>query len=137
MLNEVFHNDIYLLRTQEYHEKYAADIDAYIKRGGNVSDWVLGDNGVYAGWHCSWCMSPDRIRIKLTSAINADFPRWGDYPSKLNLDYIRSLIKSGTWFDDTTKFGALVHADGDPYFAPKWLTNNFEDYKILLDITAT
>ena len=136
MLDDVFHNDIYVLRTQEYHDKYAADIITYVRHGGNVSDWILGDNGVYAGWHCSWCLSPDRIRTKLTSAINADFPRWGDYPDKLNLDYIRKLIKSGTWFDDNTRFGALVSADRDPYFAPNYLLDNFEKYKILLDIKA-
>ena len=32
--------------------------------------------------------------------MNGDFPRWGDYPEKLNLTYIASLITHGSYFDD-------------------------------------
>jgi hypothetical protein len=55
----------------------------------------VGVGGDYAGFHCSWCSSPEAISIKLRSAIHQDFPRWGDYPEKLDLAYIAGLIKNG------------------------------------------
>ena len=55
----------------------------------------MGGPGNSAGHHCSWCFSPKGIRNKLTSAQRADKPRWGDYPEKLNLDYLLGLIRSG------------------------------------------
>ena len=30
-----------------------------------------------AGWHCSWCFTPDGISKKLKDAPNSDFPRFG------------------------------------------------------------
>ena len=62
-------------------------------------EWTLGDVNHYAGWHCSWCYPPPGIKIKLESAQRHDKPRWGDFPDKLNLDYIASLIRNGEWFD--------------------------------------
>ena len=32
--------------------------------------------------------------------MNGDFPRWGDYPEKLNLTYIADLVARGAYFDD-------------------------------------
>ena len=63
--------------------------------------WTAGSGGHdAAGWHCSWCLDVDGIRTKLTSAQNGDFPRWGNYPDRLNVTYIRSLIANGVWFDN-------------------------------------
>ena len=64
-----------------------------------LSEWTLGNSPHYAGWHCSWCYPPSGIKIKLQSAQRHDKPRWGDFPDKLNLDYIASLIRNGEWFD--------------------------------------
>ena len=64
-----------------------------------TSEWTLGDINHYAGWHCSWCYSPPGIKIKMESAQRHDKPRWGDFPDKLDLDYIASLIRNGEWFD--------------------------------------
>ena len=78
-----------------------------------------------AGWHCSWCFSPSGIRMKLTSAMNGDFPRWGDYPEKLNLTYIRGLVKRGAYFDDRL-LDVIPRTQDDEEdkinFAPTYLT---------------
>jgi hypothetical protein len=36
----------------------------------------IGIEGDYAGYHCSWCTSPEGIVMKLRSAGHQDFPRW-------------------------------------------------------------
>ncbi len=101
-----------------------------------MNEWILGDNTVPAGWHCSWCLTPDRIRIKLASAINADFRRWGDYPEKLDLNYIRKLLKSGMWFDDKGRVGELVRQTDDPMYAPQYILQKPRQYENLLNVTA-
>jgi len=91
----------------------------YMKMYGEwtrVQGWTAGvgaglDTG---GWHCSWCVDPERIRVKLMSAHNGDFPRWGDYPAKLNTTYIRGLIKRGLWFNDVTKLKRYDDVSGPP-----------------------
>ncbi len=132
MMRYVFQYDAYQLRSGDYYTRHQPLIQAYTQTGGHVYDWHLGEVGVNAGWHCSWCMPPERIKIKLQSAINADFPRWGDFPEKLKVDYIRNLIKTGTWFDDTTRFGELVDAESDSYYAPSYLLEHDDIYKKLL-----
>ena len=49
----------------------------------------------YSGHHCSWCTSPEGLSIKLRSAIHQDFPRWGDFPEKLRLDFLMDLKQTG------------------------------------------
>ena len=68
------------------------------------SEWTLGGLGHYGGWHCSWCYEPQGIRQKLVSAQRHDKPRWGDYPEKLDLDYIARLVEEGEWFDGKRPF---------------------------------
>jgi len=69
-----------------------------------VQEWTAGGSGKdVAGWHCSWCVDVEGIRVKLTSAQNGDFPRWGDNPAKLNTTYIQRLIANGVWFDDKSR----------------------------------
>ena len=69
-----------------------------------IQEWAAGGTGKdVAGWHCSWCFDVDGIRTKLVSAMNADFPRWGDYPAKQNASYIKRLIAQGIWFDDVSR----------------------------------
>ena len=52
-----------------------------------------------AGWHFSWCQTPEGIRTKLVDAQNGDFPRWGSIPEKLDLEYLRGLVVKGEYFD--------------------------------------
>lgn len=132
MMRYVFQYSAFELRAGDYFTKHAALIQAYVTSGGNVYEWHLGENGFPAGWHCSWCMPPEGIKIKLQSAINADFPRWGDYPHKLQLDYIRQLVKNGVWFDDEMKFDSLVSPATDSFYAPNYMLANFDRYKKLL-----
>ena len=42
------------------------------------------------------------IRLKLETAQRHDKPRWGDYPEKLDLDYIQGIDKP-RWVDYTEK----------------------------------
>ena len=148
MLRSVFQGDAYLLRTNNLQseagrgtgEDGADDeeltgsmaVQAYVKEGGLVRDWYLADSGGHAGWHCSWCMPPEGVQIKLTSAINADFPRWGDYPEKLRLSYIRGLIRTGTWFDNETQF-EYIGPEDDAYFAPQYVMRHRQTYEHLLE----
>ena len=61
----------------------------------------IGYSHNYAGHHCSWCFKPEGIREKLLAAQKSDTPRWGDYPEKLDLNYINSLIKEGKSVGDS------------------------------------
>ena len=58
----------------------------------------IGVDGDYSGHHCSWCTSPEGVSIKLRSAIHQDFPRWGDFPEKLKLDFLSDVIENGNFF---------------------------------------
>ena len=93
-----------------------------------VQEWTAGGSGKdVAGWHCSWCADVDGIRVKLTSAQNGDFPRWGDYPAKLNTIYIQRLIANGVWFDDKSRLKRY-----DSLFAPTSLFRNQRRYRNLI-----
>ncbi len=135
-LTKAIQSDIHSIRSGKFRNKFSKSVAEYVDNGGSVNKWILGDSIVYAGWHCSWCLSPERIRVKLTSAINADFPRWGDYPEKLDLNYIKSLVKSGMWFDDTTRIGMLVRQVEDPMYAPQYILQNANTYNKLLDLNT-
>ncbi|CAH1786370.1 unnamed protein product [Owenia fusiformis] len=105
----------------------------YRKLYGDVDIWVLGSTMHPAGWHCSWCSSPEDILVKLTSAINADFPRWGDYPEKRNLTYISNLIKTGTWFNgERLPTPTTLATEKNRSFAPAFFLDHFDTYKNLL-----
>lgn len=87
------------------HTNLLSVVDEFSKTTGTpVGLWKAGRyGGELAGWHCSWCCDVECIRDKLVSAINGDFPRWGDYPEKRNITYLRHLVKHGLWFDDVSK----------------------------------
>jgi len=80
-----------------------------------VQEWTAGgsDKDV-AGWHCSWCFDVDGIHTKLKSAQNGDFPRWGDYPAKLNATYIEGLVARGVWFDNVSRLKRYDVISGPP-----------------------
>lgn len=130
MLGTVYDNDGIKLRRREYYtmpgfRKYENDT------GHILVQWSIGSPFHFAGWHCSWCFTPEGIRLKLISAQNGDFPRWGDYEDKRDLNYIRELIRTGGWFD-----GSLMeYPPTDPkehMYAPKYLLNNYDRYRYLL-----
>ncbi|KAI3353458.1 hypothetical protein L3Q82_019984, partial [Scortum barcoo] len=76
MLRDVYDGDGIKLRRREYYtmpgfRKYENDT------GHILVQWSVGSPFHFAGWHCSWCFSPEGIYFKLVSAQNGDFPRWG------------------------------------------------------------
>ena len=67
----------------------------------------------------------------LTSA--SIYYRWGDYPEKLNLDYIASLIETGGWFDGKHPF-IRVDRRKTPaqVYAPTYFLDNEDRFEYLL-----
>ncbi|KAL0992478.1 hypothetical protein UPYG_G00093860 [Umbra pygmaea] len=130
MLFSVYKGDGISLRRREYYNM--PGFRTYENRTGQMLlKWSIGSPVHYAGWHCSWCFRPDGIYYKLVSAQNGDFPRWGDYAEKRDLNYIKKLIQTGGWFDGTV--GMYPSTDlKEPMFAPKYILKNFQRYKYLL-----
>ena len=97
MMKHVYHMLPDRLRRMKYIHENKHLLQEYIKKTGAImGPLVIGNSQYPAGFHCSWCSTPTGIRTKLLSAINADFPRWGDYPMKCELSYIESLIAQGS-----------------------------------------
>lgn len=131
MLRDVYDGDGIKLRRREYYtmpgfRKYENDT------GHILVQWSLGSPFHFAGWHCSWCFSPEGIYLKLVSAQNGDFPRWGDYEEKRDLNYIRDLIRTGGWFDGSLQEYPPVDPKEHMY-APKYMLENFNRYHYLLE----
>ncbi|KAF3687988.1 Beta-1,4-mannosyl-glycoprotein 4-beta-N-acetylglucosaminyltransferase [Channa argus] len=131
MLNQVYDGDGIKLRRREYYtmsgfRKYENDT------GHILVQWSVGSPFHFAGWHCSWCFTPEGILFKLVSAQNGDFPRWGDYDDKKDLDYIRKLIKTGGWFDGSVQEYPVVDPKEHMY-APKYMLENYKRYRYLLE----
>ena len=98
-----------------------------------LSEWTLGNSPHYAGWHCSWCYSPPGIKIKMESAQRHDKPRWGDFPDKLNLDYIASLIRKGEWFDGKHPLIPVNRRNTSAsIYAPPFFLDNEDRFEYLL-----
>ncbi|XP_040610054.1 beta-1,4-mannosyl-glycoprotein 4-beta-N-acetylglucosaminyltransferase isoform X2 [Mesocricetus auratus] len=131
MLQAVYELDGIRLRRRQYYTM--PNFRQYENRTGHILvQWSLGSPLHFAGWHCSWCFTPEGIYFKLVSAQNGDFPRWGDYEDKRDLNYIRSLIRTGGWFDGTQQ----EYPPADPsehMYAPKYLLKNYNKFRYLLD----
>ena len=98
-----------------------------------TSEWTLGDAPHYAGWHCSWCYPPEGIKTKLQSAQRHDQPRWGDYPDKLDLQYLAGLVRTGQWFDGTHPFISVSRRTTPAeLYAPPYFLNNEDKFEYLL-----
>ncbi|XP_007883549.1 beta-1,4-mannosyl-glycoprotein 4-beta-N-acetylglucosaminyltransferase [Callorhinchus milii] len=131
MLRSVYEGDGIKLRRREYY--LMPSFRQYENATGHILvQWSLGSALHFAGWHCSWCFTPEGIRHKLVSAQNGDFPRWGNYQEKRELSYIRELIQTGGWFDGTLQ----EYPPADPkeqMYAPKYLLKNFDKYRYILE----
>ncbi|KAM4671076.1 beta-1,4-mannosyl-glycoprotein 4-beta-N-acetylglucosaminyltransferase [Amazona ochrocephala] len=131
MLQAVYATDGIRLRRREYYTM--PGFRQYENSTGHILvQWSLGSPLHFAGWHCSWCFTPEGIYFKLVSAQNGDFPRWGDYEDKRDLNYIRELIRTGGWFDGTTQ----EYPPADPkeqMYAPKYLLKNYQRFRYLLE----
>ncbi|XP_030594744.1 beta-1,4-mannosyl-glycoprotein 4-beta-N-acetylglucosaminyltransferase [Archocentrus centrarchus] len=131
MLRDVYDGDGIKLRRREYYtmpgfRKYENDT------GHILVQWSVGSPFHFAGWHCSWCFTPEGIYFKLVSAQNGDFPRWGDYEDKRDLSYIRDLIRTGGWFDGSLQEYPPVDPKEHMY-APKYMLENYDRYRYLLE----
>ncbi|XP_071360407.1 beta-1,4-mannosyl-glycoprotein 4-beta-N-acetylglucosaminyltransferase isoform X2 [Trachinotus anak] len=131
MLRDVYDGDGIKLRRREYYtmpgfRKYENDT------GHILVQWSVGSPFHFAGWHCSWCFTPEGIYFKLVSAQNGDFPRWGDYEDKRDLNYIRDLIRTGGWFDGSLQEYPPVEPKEHMY-APKYMLEHYDRYSYLLE----
>ncbi|XP_047189570.1 beta-1,4-mannosyl-glycoprotein 4-beta-N-acetylglucosaminyltransferase isoform X1 [Scophthalmus maximus] len=131
MLRDVYDGDGIKLRRREYYtmpgfRKYENDT------GHILVQWSVGSPFHFAGWHCSWCFTPEGIYFKLVSAQNGDFPRWGDYEDKRDLNYIRDLIRTGGWFDGSLQDYPPVDPKEHMY-APKYMLEHYDRYRYLLE----
>ncbi|XP_041839765.1 beta-1,4-mannosyl-glycoprotein 4-beta-N-acetylglucosaminyltransferase isoform X2 [Melanotaenia boesemani] len=131
MLHDVYDGDGIKLRRREYYtmpgfRKYENDT------GHILVQWSVGSPVHFAGWHCSWCFTPEGIHFKLVSAQNGDFPRWGDYEDKRDLNYIRKLIQTGGWFDGSLQEYPPVDPK-EHMFAPKHMLEHYDRYHYLLE----
>ncbi|XP_034740447.1 beta-1,4-mannosyl-glycoprotein 4-beta-N-acetylglucosaminyltransferase isoform X2 [Etheostoma cragini] len=131
MLRDVYESDGIKLRRREYYtmpgfRKYENDT------GHILVQWSVGSPYHFAGWHCSWCFTPEGIYFKLVSAQNGDFPRWGDYEDKRDLNYIRDLIRTGGWFDGSLQEYPPVDPKEHMY-APKYMLEHYKKYQYLLE----
>ncbi|XP_075939142.1 beta-1,4-mannosyl-glycoprotein 4-beta-N-acetylglucosaminyltransferase isoform X1 [Anarhichas minor] len=131
MLRGVYDGDGIKLRRREYYtmpgfRKYENDT------GHILVQWSVGSPFHFAGWHCSWCFTPTGIYFKLVSAQNGDFPRWGDYEDKRDLNYIRDLIRTGGWFDGSMQEYPPVEPKEHMY-APKYMLEHYDRYRYLLE----
>ncbi|XP_066563248.1 beta-1,4-mannosyl-glycoprotein 4-beta-N-acetylglucosaminyltransferase isoform X2 [Amia ocellicauda] len=131
MLRAVYDSDGIKLRRREYYT--LPGFRRYENITGHILvQWSLGSPFHFAGWHCSWCFTPEGIHFKLVSAQNGDFPRWGDYEDKRDLGYIRELIRTGGWFDGSVQ----EYPPSDPrehMYAPQYLLDNYERYRYMLE----
>ncbi|KAJ7992130.1 hypothetical protein DPEC_G00275350 [Dallia pectoralis] len=130
MLFSVYNGDGILLRRREYFSM--PGFSAYENKSGQILlKWSIGSPIHYAGWHCSWCFAPEGIYYKLVAAQNGDFPRWGSFPEKRDLTYIKNLIRTGGWFDGSVEQYPPTDPK-EPMYAPKYMLNNLQRYGYIL-----
>jgi len=134
MLKQVYGNNAMLLRRNVWAHSLLKDRLANFTQSHNKpKEWTLGNSPHYAGFHCSWCYSPEGIRTKMASAQRHDKPRWGDFPEKMDLEYIESLVSNGGWFDGKHPFIKVNRRDmQDDVYAPKYFLENEDMFEYLL-----
>ncbi|XP_061770309.1 beta-1,4-mannosyl-glycoprotein 4-beta-N-acetylglucosaminyltransferase [Nerophis ophidion] len=131
MLREVYDGDGIKLRRRQYYT--LPGFRRYENETGHILvQWSVGSPFHFAGWHCSWCFAPEGIHLKLVSAQNGDFPRWGDYEDKCDLNYIRELIRTGGWFDGSVQEYPPVDPKEHMY-APRYMLEHYDRYRYLLE----
>ena len=131
MMKDVYHLKPNLLRRKRHIPENKNLLHAYVTNtGAEIGPLMIGNAQYPSGFHCTWCGFPEAIRTKLLSAINADFPRWGDYPMKCDISYIQSLIAKGQWFDGNKCF---KHRDqSQEHYAPDYMLRNSAIFSHLL-----
>lgn len=134
MIHQVYGDKVMSLRRNKVElQPLLTKVLNYITRGYKFQLWNIGGIGHYAGFHCSWCYPPEGIRQKLMDAQKDDKPRWGDYPEKLNLKYISSLIADGSWFDGNKPLRKANQTIEGASFAPQFVLSNAHRFQYLLE----
>ena len=65
--------------------------------------------------------------------VDQSQPRWGDFPEKLELDYIASLVRTGGWFDGKHSLLPVSQRDTPRLlYAPEYFLRNEQNYSYLL-----
>ena len=132
MVWKVCQNNTFLIRKDmSNYGEFQERLSQYRTSGHHISPWTAGTLEHYAGFHCSWCYSPEGIRTKLLSAHADDKPRWGDFPEKLDLGYIASLIRDGEWFDKSRPF-VMSDWEKEEQYAPKFVLQHPQEFSQLL-----
>ena len=133
MLTHVFGYKVSSLRNPKRRlTKHRSQLNMYLKTGAVIKHWIMGkQQHQYVGWHCSWCTNLEGMRIKLVSAINADFPRWGDYPQKRKIPYIEGLVKRGVWFDN--KSTMKRYSVNSTFYAPPYILQHWDKFRHILE----
>jgi beta-1,4-mannosyl-glycoprotein beta-1,4-N-acetylglucosaminyltransferase len=137
MLRKVYHDDSNLVRdvhhgvTKNKNEEFLE-----YRQTTLVHSWFIGEVGHFAGWHCSSCFDLEGIRIKFMSAQNADWPRWGSIPTKMELKNIKRMVKDGKWFDgsplNNRAVSRMADPQKDPFYAPPYIMQNAEKFPHLM-----
>jgi beta-1,4-mannosyl-glycoprotein beta-1,4-N-acetylglucosaminyltransferase len=88
------------------------------KQGKDI--WVIGRMGLWAGWHCSWCMPPENMVRKLESYAHNQLQY---KPGAKDLDILKERRKNGVWIDSEIVEGDRVTYTGlpDDLVAPQYL----------------
>ncbi len=75
MLRRVYANNAMLLRRNVWSDSLLADRVARYKAatGARIREWDIGTIGHYAGFHCSWCYSPEGVRFVVVEIPFARF----------------------------------------------------------------
>ena len=133
MISKVYNTKVMSLRRDRLMESPFVEPVVEYRRPGSIATrkWNIGNVGqaLFAGFYCSWCYDPEGIRLKLVSAQKNDKPRWGDYPEKLDPQYIGSLVDKG-WFDGSKPLN-LVDQQNQPY-APEYVIRNADRFERIL-----
>lgn len=129
---KVCRNNTFLIRKDmTNYADFQERLSQYRIEGNRITPWTAGTKHHYAGYHCSWCYSPEGIRTKLLSAHADDKPRWGDFAEKLDIAYISRLIREGEWFDATHPF-LMADWEKEDQYAPKFMLQHYREFSQLL-----
>ncbi|CAN7983456.1 unnamed protein product [Ixodes hexagonus] len=86
--------------------------------------WTIGTKTELAGWHCSWCLDPDGIIVKMMS--QPEVTDTGLFDPR----FIARMVKSGKWHNETVvAFDSPVQRVGA---MPEFVRQNRQRFKHLL-----
>jgi beta-1,4-mannosyl-glycoprotein beta-1,4-N-acetylglucosaminyltransferase len=82
--------------------------------------WTIGRYGLWAGWHCSWCMTPESMIRKAESFSHAQIQH---KPGAKDPSKLKEKRKKGVWLDTDQVEGIRMSYTGlpDDETAPQFL----------------